>query len=451
MFTVKMPSAFFPFNNSVRVVLFFVLIICFTLLSVCKKEEDEKQEIYPADVAIAWFNLQLRLTRGTPGFNSIVSNRSFAYLGLTLYESIVPALKKYQSIAPQLNGNLTLPSPQAGKKFYLPSSANAALASISKKLFANTTPALMGAIDSLEVSFAAQFQQKAPAGELQRAVDFGRLIADAIFEWSKTDGGHEAYKNLTSPQYTPPAGPGLWVPTPPLFAQPLHPFWGMNRSFIPNLIAQTAAAPPPVYSEVSSSDFYKAAQEIFTISQSLSREDTIVARFWADLPANYNVPAHAANILSQLIEQKKISLPEAAVLYCKHGIAGNESIIACFNSKYRFNMVRPVTYIRNVLGYATWSPLIPTPPFPEYTSAHAIVSTAMVTVLEEAFGKNFSFTDRSYEQLYGARSYASLEAYATEATISRLYGGIHYRFGAEEGVKQGKKVGQLVNGLRFTR
>jgi hypothetical protein len=152
-----------------------------------------------------------------------------------------------------------------------------------------------------------------------------------------------------------------------------------------------------------------------------------------------------------LVQLKKLSLPEAAVLYCKHGIAGNESLVVCFATKYKNNLLRPVTYIRTVIGKPNWNSLVPTPPFPEYSSAHAIISTAFAAVLEDQFGKNVSFTDYTYKDLYGPRTYNSFEHYAEEAAISRIYGGIHYTFSAVEGMKQGKIVGKEVNRLKFKK
>jgi PAP2 superfamily len=429
---------------------FMVMLVMFPYMS-CEKIEPHAPKLYPPDVAVIWMNMQLRLTKGTTGFNSVVSNRSYAYVGLTLYESIAQGIPGYRSIASQLNGSLVVPKPESGKKYFWPASANAALAFISKNIFANTTASLVSAIDSLESDFHNKFQTQATVEEIQRSAEYGKQVAAAIFEWSKTDGGHEAYNKITSDSYIPPIGPGLWVPTPPAFSKPFHPTWGTNRTFIPGLTASTQPDPPPSYSEAQGSGFFIAMSEIYTISQSLSREDSVIAKFWADLPANYNVPAHAANIVSQLVLLKKLSLPEAALLYCKHGIAGNEAIISCYKTKYQYNVVRPVTCIRNVLGHGNWNSLIPTPAFPEYTSAHAVVSAAMAVVLEDAFGRQFSFTDHTYDNLYGARSFSSFEEYAKEAAMSRLYGGIHYRFAADEGLKQGKKVGALVNKLRFKK
>jgi hypothetical protein len=431
--------------------LFLLLIIPFFTSAGCNKESSTNANAYPPDVAIAWMNLQLRLTKGTSGFNSVVSNRSYAYAGLTLYESIAPGIPGHQSIASQLNGSLILPKPDGSKKYFWPASANAALASISRKLFGNTPAHLLAAIDSLEADFNQKFQTQTTAEEIQRTGNYGKQIASAIFEWSKSDGAHEAYNHIINDAYEPPVGPGLWVSTPPAFTKAFHSSWGTNRTFIPGLAESTQPVAPPPYSDTPGTSFFIAMSEIYTISQSLSMEDSIIAKFWADLPANYNVPAHAANIVTQLILLKKLSLPEAAILYCKHSIAGNEGLISCYKTKYQYNVVRPITCVRGVLGHSNWNSLIPTPSFPEYTSAHAVISAAFAAVLEEQFGKQFSFTDHTYDHLYGPRQYDSFDEYAKEAAMSRLYGGIHYRFAADEGLKQGRKVGALVNKLRFRK
>jgi hypothetical protein len=415
-------------------------------------------EQYPADVAIAWIKMQQRLFAGTPGLLPHVTGRTYAYVGLTLYESIAPGLANYQSIAPQLNGHLVLPAAVEGEEYFWPASANAALAMMLKNLLPHTTPALLKTVDSLEAGYNDQFQADADAETLQRSADFGRQIATAIFEWSKSDGGHEAFKSPFSEHYVPPTGPGKWVPTGEFpFSQPVYPYWGNNRTFVPGIAEATQPPPPPAYSEQPGSDFYEAVNEIYTISQNLSREDSLTAKFWAyvlldpEVPSEYNDVAHAANIVTQIIVLKGFSLQDAVVLYCKHAVAGNDAAISCVRTKFHYNLVRPITYIRTVLGHNNWSPVVHTPPFPEYTSAHAAISMAFATLLEESFGQNFSFTDHTFENTYGPRSFDSFEAYAKEAALSRLQAGIHYRFSMDEGLKQGRKVAERVVQLEFKK
>ena len=439
-----------------------MLVVFFTVMNtvaICQNDVQRTQpEKYPADLAVAWINMQRRLFSGIPHLLPHVTGRTYAYVGLTLYESLVPGMPGYQSLAPQLNGDLTLPAINENEQYYWPASANAALASMLKKLLPQATPELLMAVDSLESHYYNQFNGDIDAGTLQRSADFGREIASAIFEWSKTDGGHEAYKSPFSETYVPPTGPGKWVSTGELpFSQPVYPYWGNNRTFIPGLAEATQPPPPPSYSEEPGSDFYNAANEIYTMSQHLSHEDSMCAKFWAyvslvpDGTPEYTDASHAANIATQLIVLKNLSLEDAAVLHCKHGIAGNEAGISCVRTKFNYNVVRPITYIRNVLGHSEWTPVIPTPPFPEYTSGHAAVSMAFASVLEDVFGSDYSFTDYSFKNTYGPRSFDSFEAYAQEAALSRLQAGIHYRFGMDEGLKQGRKVASMVNQLKFMK
>jgi hypothetical protein len=183
----------------------------------------------------------------------------------------------------------------------------------------------------------------------------------------------------------------------------------------------------------------------------LTLDDTITVRFWADLPVNYNVPAHATGILNQLIELKKMKLDEAAIAYAKHGLALNDGVIVLFKAKYLYNCIRPVSYITSVLQHPGWNTVIGTPSHPEYPAAHGGLSGASAEILESVFGKQLAFTDRTYANTYGARTFDSFEDYALEGGLSRVLGGIHYRTSVMEGLTLGRKVGDAVNKLSFYR
>lgn len=325
------------------------------------------------------------------------------------------------------------------------------MASITKALFGNTSMANIKTIDSLEASFKTKFFSQAGKKEIEISEDFGRKLAKAIFDWSKTDSAHEAYLRITSPSYIPPTGPGLWIPTPTGFSPPIHSGWGNNRSFIPGIAGSTQAPVPLPYSEDSSSSYYQGAKELYEISLSLSHEDSIIAKFWGDLPTNYNVPAHATGILTQLIVLKELKLDEAAMVYAKHGIAVNDALISVFKTKYTYNAIRPVSYIRAVLNHSAWNTVIPTPPHPEYSAAHAVVSAASAGIMENVFGKNVSFTDHTYDNLYGPRTFNSFQDYAREAGHSRVLAGIHYKTSVSIGLEQGRKVGEAINRIELLK
>lgn len=441
-----------------------VLLLTFALaqlvLAGCKGSEPSRHDPaeHPADIAYAWIDMMSSLLVGTPGILPHTSGRTYAYTGLTLYESIVPGMEGYQSLAPQLNGGgLQLPQAEAGKIYFWPASANAAVASILRDLLPHTTPELAASIDSMESHYDNLFQQDVDLEVLQRSADFGKSVAAAIYAWSFTDGAGEAYKTPFADDYVPPTGPGKWVSTGEFpFDQPVYPYWGDIRSFVKGSAAATQPPPPPAYSEEPGSPFYEAVNEIYTMSQQLTHDDSLVAKFWAyeplnpEQPLNFHDTGHAANIAMQVMMKEDYSLEEAAVLICKHALAGHEAGISCVKTKFTHNLVRPITYIRNIMGHHDWKPVIPTPPFPEYTSGHATVSMAYAAILEDEFGVDYAFTDHTFDDTYGTREFPSFEAYATEAALSRLKGGIHYRFAMDEGLKQGRKIASMILQFQFT-
>ena len=430
--------------------LFAAVVISLATFVGCKKNNDDHPAKYPADVANAWMQMQIRLTRTTTGYNSIVSNRSFGYAGVALYESVSPAIPGASSLLSQIGGTAIVQDKNT-KKYYWPASVNAAMASISRQFFESTSEANLLAIDSLENAYKTRFMSETEAGNITDAENYGKKVASAIFDWSKTDGADQAYKHVIDPAYIPPVGPGLWIPTPPAFAPPILPRWGSNRPFIANSPTISQPAPPTAYSPEPSSPFYQMVNELYTVSLTLSHEDSIIAKFWGDQPGNLNVPAHATNILTQLIVLTNKDLFEAAAAYALHGIALNDASISVMKTKYANNLVRPISYIRNVMLKTTWSTVIPTPPHPEYSAAHAVVSAASATVLGKVFGTLYKFTDHTYDVLYGARTYNSFDDYAKEAGRSRLLAGIHYSPSIAIGLKQGNQIGELVNKLQVKK
>ena len=229
-----------------------VMIIIIVFYS-CKKYETGTPVVkYPSDVANAWMQMQIRLTRSTTGYNSVVSDRSFAYAGITMYEALVPGLPGYRSLLSQIGGT-AIPLPKNRSEYYWPASVNAAMAMITRSFFVTTSPANLASIDSLESAYAAGFLTASDADKIQNAVDYGHQVATSVFEWSKTDGGHEAYSHIVDPSYIAPVGAGLWVPTFPAFGPPVHPHWGDNRSFISSIATATQPGPPIAYSEIPNS------------------------------------------------------------------------------------------------------------------------------------------------------------------------------------------------------
>lgn len=402
---------------------------------------------YNGDLAVSWMKLQMTLSRTTPGFGPGPATRAFAYSGLTMYESIVEGMPGCRSVASGLIGqNIT--ARHNYSVIYWPASANAAMATILRNLIPTATAAGKAKIDSLEAVFNAEFSSTVSSKVLENSVAYGTDVANRIFEWAKTDGVAEAgAKNST---YVVPTGFGLWIPTPPAFVSPpVNAFLSEARTFIPGSLALTLPPPPTTYSEDVGSPFYNMVNQVYTISQSLSANDILTVKTWGEFPGNYTNALRYVQIAIQLADDADLSLPVAAVAFAKHGLATQEAVACVFNAKYTYNQMRPISYIRNVMGFTTWNAVNTTPPHPEYPAAHACVGRASSRALESIFGENYSFDDRTHHALYGTRHYSTLKAYSDEAGWSRVLGGIHYIESVDAGSVQGEKVGDLINALPF--
>lgn len=397
---------------------------------------------YRADVALSWLNMELRLARTTPPVAAITFGRPFAYAGVAGYEAAVPGMADYKSLAGQLNGLAGLPTANRSQTYNWALSANAALAAINRSLFANASPANLAAVDSLEAANLAALQGSLGAEASRRSVDFGKQVAAAVSAWAKTDA------NDNATPYVLPAGPGLWVPTPPQFSPAVFPNWGSCRPMVTGSGDGADPGPPLAYSTAPGSPFYNMAGEVVSIAQSRTPEQTAIALFWNDVPngRSFTPPGHWVSILAQVLARDGAALDKALFAHAKLGICINDALISSMKTKFIYNVLRPVTYIRATLGQPTWLPLIPTPAFPEYSANHATQSAAAAQALTEIYGPNYAFTDQNYVPFgLAARSFTSFEQAANEAGLSRLYGGIHYRASIEKGLVQGKKVAQNIN------
>jgi hypothetical protein len=397
------------------------------------------------DVAVQWVQLEQKLLSTTAGFGNVPTTRFFNYSGIAMYEALLPSLSNYESLAPQVGGIPSLPIAQRHTAYNGPLSINAAIAQICRNFFSATSAANKAAIDSLETVFKNRYQNDINAAGVQRSIDFGKQVATAVFDWSKTDG-----TLATNPPYVPPVGAGLWVPTPPAFAPAAAPYFGTTRTCVQRLTSRVSApAPPFPYSENPNSDFYKMVHEVYDISQHLTPEEINIAKTWADVAGSYNSIGHYANIVTQLITNYNLDLPEAVVLYAKSGIAMNDAHIFGFKIKYQYNQLRPITYIRSVLGQNAWNSVVPTPAHPEYLSNHALIGQSLAEVLKAKFGNRIHLIDRTNEALYDTRTFNSIDAIAQEGAHSRILGGIHFKKTADLSLSAGAKIGRLVNRFRL--
>ena len=179
---------------------------------------------------------------------------------------------------------------------------------------------------------------------------------------------------------------------------------------------------------------------VYTVSQHLTHNDSAQALFWRDLPG-VTTGGHWVSILQQVLKQTNSKLDKAALAYALTGACMNDAAISCFQTKYHYNLVRPVTYIQKVLGHTSWLPVLSTPAHPEYSSAHCVMSGAAAKALTTIFGDIGSFTDHTYDYLgFAPRTFSSFNAIVEDAAQARVLAGLHYRPSCDTALIQGIKV-----------
>jgi PAP2 superfamily len=396
---------------------------------------------YSSEVVIKWLNMQLDMLRVplAPGTGSQGADRAHAYCGIALYESVVPGMSDYQSLKGQLTGFPVMPVIEHGRRYHWAASANAALAEMNRKLFPATSAANKTKMDSLENALQNVFATEVNPATLQRSIAFGKAVATNVFGWAATDGSANV-----NPPYIPPVGPGLWVSTAPNFPAAVNPYASQRRLLVPNVTNGTTLAPPPPYSINPASPFFAMVKDVYDKSQNLTPAQTAMAIYHRDAPG-YPAGGHFVAILSQVLSQANVKLDKAALGYVKTGLALHDAGLVCFVKKYTYNLVRPITYIRDVMGYSSWLALFNTPGHPEFPSAHATNGAAVSSMLTDVFGNNFHFTLHTYDYLgLPARSYNSFYEMGKEMADSRVFGGIHFQASCDKSRWLGERISRNI-------
>jgi len=399
----------------------------------------------------AWYKLVLELVRHTPTYSPPVASRSFAYLGVSVYEAIASGSDELQSLAGQLNGLTPVAPREADKAYDEAVVVNATMTFAAQNFFTHTGPTGQRALAAMAKKMEMDVSGDLPADVVSRSEDYGRAVAEHILKWSETDGG-AVVENMGFPlEYKLTEGPAHWVPTSLIQQQqfPLLPHWGEVRTFAMPNGASCPVPPPPEYSEDPDSVFFKQALEVYEAVNHGTPEQKAIARFWSDDPMlSPTPPGHWISIALQALDHEDADLDRNVEALALLGVALADGFVGCWDAKYRYDLVRPITYIRRLID-KKWEALLITPPFPEYPSGHSTQSGAAAVVLTQLFGENFAFEDHTPEaDGLMPRKFPSFHAAAEEAGISRLYGGIHYRAAIVEGLRQGQCIGAHVNALK---
>jgi hypothetical protein len=389
-------------------------------------------------------------------FKPPVAARIYGYSTLAGYEAMVPGFPEYESLAGKVKGFTKGPEPEKGKDYCFPLASTRAFLKVARTLtFSGNF------FDDYEKTFYKKYEEMGvPEDVMVRSMAYGDSVAAHVMRYS----GKDKYKQTRGIRFTVTNLPGTWVPTPPAYADACEPEWNKIRAFALDSAGQFPPPPPPMYNHDKKSAFWKETFEVYELGKNLTEEQKRIAWFWDDNPFVMNVMGHVmfANkkmtpgghwlaIHTTVSRKTKASFQKSVEGYTLASIALLDGFISCWKEKYISVKVRPETVINAELD-PKWQPFLQTPPFPEYTSGHSTISAAAAEVLSFVHGDKVAFTDSTeYKHGHGVMSFGSFREAALMASVSRLYGGIHYWSGCDEGNKCGIKIGQEVLRVVQTR
>lgn len=381
--------------------------------------------------------------------NPPAASRVYAYALLGAYQCALYANPKLFDLSHKLKTDPQFPIIAPPKKMDLSFCSNYALLQVGRQLMPS---GYMLDEKKKELVESLKKTGKLSERETGQQVRFAMAVAQQVIDYARTDG----YNKLsTYPRYTPSREEGHWYPTPPAYMGAVEPHWETVRAFFLDSASQFAPAPPVPFSKDPSSEFYKLMKEVYDARSAAQTEHHDIADFWDCNPFAVAFSGHVAiglkkispgghwmGIASIACEKANLSLDSAILVHTVLAMALHDGFISCWQEKYKSDRIRPETAINKYLD-PSWRPQLQTPPFPEYTSGHSVVSSAAAMVLTYMLGDNFGFLDTT-EVYFGLpeRHFNSFNEAASEAAISRMYGGIHYRDACEQGSLQGKQVAQ---------
>ena len=380
-------------------------------------------------------------------FNPPICSRIYTYPNIAFYECIRFDDAAIQPLSGKLNGLKKLPVPVKTNDNFI--SACIAFSFVAQNLVGSEYK-----IEEWRTRFTDSIQKAIDSDVYTNAYDYGKQIADSIIAWSKND---DYLKSRGLIRFTASTVAGTWQPTPNDYAPGLEPNWNVLRPMIMKSCAQFSPAKKLKYSASKQSLFYKNVMEVYTLSKKLDSNQKKIALYWDDNPNSSVIEGHLTyfvhkispgghwiKIAGQACKQRNISLVKTAQAYALTSIAVYDAFISCWDEKYKTNLIRPITVINNMID-EKWEPMIQTPPFPEFTSGHSVISNAAAAVLTILLGDNFSFTDET-EIPFGhkARAFRSFNTAAKESSMSRVYAGIHYPETARISIIQGQQIGKYV-------
>ncbi len=424
--------------------LVFLSLITFVLVS-CNQEIKDYEIFTSEEIHVA--NRKLIEISIEDIYNPPVATRVFAYPNLMAYEVFLhgKGMSSFENFQP----GLLSPTYNDSLKIDYSYAAIQAYCITAKKLVFTERM-----VDSMSQYFEDTALER---GMSKDRIDASKLYAKSICDQANVWLDKDNYAKVKADDfYTVRGHDSTWVLTPPNYEPALEPNWKNLRPLILDDVKNFQPKPRPIFSTDKDSDFYKEVMHVYNQSKDNQEEHRSIAKHWDCNPNEFiqkghNVafnhrispPGHWIGITKALCDITNADLNKSLKAYAMSTTAMFDGIIACWYTKYTEELIRPVTYINRYID-ETWQPYIQTPPFPEFTSGHSVVSGCASYILDNLF-PNTSFVDYT-EVEFGlpARQFKSVHHAGEEASLSRYYGGIHYKFGIDNGLEQGRNIGKYV-------
>jgi hypothetical protein len=395
--------------------------------------------------ASAWIQTCYDLT-WREGPSPTQAARCYNYLALAMYEACVGGMPRHRSLSGQLTGLGPLPAPRGDVDW--PAALSAAALSVSEAIYSGASAANRATLSALHDAQVAQRRSSGVnRGTIAGSLRHGQAVGAALAAWAAGDG----HAGTLGRAYTPPVGESLWEPTHPNYRPAVEPYWSEVRPMVLRSGDEVRPVDHVPFSTAPGSAFWNQANTVYETSKALTDEQRAIARFWTDNPLLSGLPSgHWMLTVAQVARARGLGLADALEAYARLGVTLHDAFLNCWTWKYRLNLLRPSTYVRRYID-PEWATFVNSPQFPEYTSGHSVASRAASTVLTDLLG-TFAYVDDSHrDRSLPARSFGSFHHAADEAAQSRLYGGIHFPMGIENGKAQGDQVGALVLARLRTR
>ena len=441
--------------NKLRLLLIFCVTVA--LFASCTKQDvlapsqlPERTVTYAgknakkaSSIATDWMET-IRAIVQSEGKNPPQASRIYAYASIAMYEAIVPGMGGYRSLGGQIPGMSPLAKKIKTGKVDYNLAVNETMHQVALQIFGTLKPQNIILVENLYNQYKNELPGKDKKDVVEETTNFTNGVVAMVLQRVNNDN----FFKTRSLVYQVPSNinnPSFWTATSAIL-DPLEPYWGTIKCFaMADGAACTIRSTIP-FNTTRGSAFYNQAKEVATTTSSLSQSQKNIALWWADGGGTSTPPGHWIGIAGIMADKNNLGLGETAQMYAMLSVGMADAFISCWNEKYRINLLRPLSYIRQYIpGNQNWSSFIGTPPFPEYPSGHSVASGAAADILGKIFGKNVSFTDNTNIGFgFQPRNFQSFSQAADEAAMSRLYGGIHYREAIENGLKQGQEVSKTL-------